>query len=107
MVLANLLRNSLEASVAGNRVRVGAEGAAVSGGGVRFTVEDEGSGLDPDVIPRLFTPFTTTKAQGTGLGLSLSKKFVDAHGGTISIVPMDKGARAEVVFPVEPITEET
>jgi len=73
---------------------------------VRFIVEDEGSGLDPAVIPRLFTPFTTTKAQGTGLGLSLSKKFVDAHGGSISISAMDKGARAEVVFPVEPITEE-
>jgi PAS domain S-box-containing protein len=107
MVLANLLRNSLEASTAGGRVRIGADEAGVSGGGVRFTVEDEGSGLDPEVIPRLFTPFTTTKAQGTGLGLSLSKKFVDAHGGTISLAAMDKGARAEVVFPVEPITEET
>ena len=107
MVLANLLRNSLEASSPGGRVRVGAVEADGSSGGVRFIVEDQGSGLKPEIIPRLFTPFTTTKAQGTGLGLSLSKKFVDAHGGTISISAMDKGARAEVVFPVEPITEET
>jgi len=106
MVLANLLRNSLEASSAGGRVRLGVTGDGVPGGGVRFSVEDEGSGLDPELLPRLFTPFVTNKAQGTGLGLSLSKKFVDAHGGTISIRAMDKGARAEVVFPVEPITEE-
>lgn len=107
MVLSNLLRNSLEASSSGGRVVISVADAVGPVAGVRFTVEDGGSGLDPAVIPRLFTPFTTTKAQGTGLGLSLSKKFVDAHGGTISITPMDKGARAEVVFPVEPITEET
>jgi len=106
MVLANLLRNALEASQAGSRVLVRVEGANGTSPGVLLTVEDAGSGLAPEIVPKLFTPFTTTKAQGTGLGLSLAKKFVDAHGGAISLTTLDKGTRAEVVFPVDPMMDE-
>jgi len=112
-VLANLLRNALEACRAGGHVRVRAtaehdtaatNGAGERGGasGVVVTVEDDGTGLSPDILPRLFTPFVTTKAQGTGLGLSFAKKFVEAHGGSIALMPLPRGVRAEVHLPVEP-----
>jgi signal transduction histidine kinase len=52
---------------------------------VRITVEDTGPGIPADEIPRLFTPFYTTKANGTGLGLAYSKKVVEAMGGKISL----------------------
>jgi signal transduction histidine kinase len=101
-VLANLLRNALEASRSGGHVRVHAARENGTSSGIFVSVEDDGAGLTADILPRLFTPFVTTKAQGTGLGLSLAKKFVEAHGGTIALVPLPRGVRAEVRLPSGP-----
>jgi len=104
--VANLLRNALEACSAGGRVRVMVSADDGAAEGVTVTVEDDGVGLAVEIRPRLFTPFATTKAQGTGLGLSLARKFVEAHGGTISLTPLPKGTKARIRLPVEPITDE-
>jgi two-component system sensor histidine kinase VicK len=53
------------------------------GGEITIAVKDEGLGIDPDIMPRLFTKFATKSEQGTGLGLYISKAIVDAHGGRI------------------------
>jgi PAS domain S-box-containing protein len=103
-VFGNLLRNALEACVDGGRVAV--SGRAEGTSGVRIAIEDDGSGIPDDIRPRLFMPFVTSKARGTGLGLSLAKKYVEAHGGTISLVPLPKGARAEVFLPMEAMGDE-
>jgi len=103
-VFANLIRNALEASKSGGRVTV--SGRAEGGAGVRLAVEDDGSGIPDDIRPRLFMPFVTSKARGTGLGLSLAKKYVEAHGGTISLEPLPKGTRAEVFLPIEAMGDE-
>ncbi|HJR48561.1 MAG TPA: HAMP domain-containing sensor histidine kinase [Nitrososphaeraceae archaeon] len=47
------------------------------------SVKDTGSGIDPEIMPRLFTKFTTKSQTGTGLGLFISKSIIEAHGGRI------------------------
>lgn len=63
-------------------------------------IEDNGPGIPPEIQPRLFTPFVTSKAQGTGLGLSFVKKVMSDHKGTVTYVQNRKnGACFELVFP--------
>jgi signal transduction histidine kinase len=51
---------------------------------VMFSIGDNGTGIDPEVFPRLFHKFASKSFQGTGLGLFISKSIVEAHGGKIS-----------------------
>lgn len=52
---------------------------------VLITVADQGKGIPPENLPNIFRPFFTTKGHGTGLGLSLARRIVEAHGGTITV----------------------
>ena len=59
------------------------------------SIRDRGEGIDSDILPRLFTKFTTKSSQGTGLGLYISKSIIEAHGGQIwaqNNYDNDKGA---------------
>ena len=100
--LANLMRNALEACAKGGRVVVRAAPLIGDGQGVAVRVDDDGAGVPAEILPKLFSPFVTSKARGTGLGLSLAKKFVEAHGGSIALTPLAKGTRAEIRLPAEP-----
>ncbi|MCB9786346.1 MAG: two-component sensor histidine kinase [Deltaproteobacteria bacterium] len=80
-VLVNLVRNAVQASPPGARVE--ARAAAAPGGGLLLEVRDKGPGLPDDDVERLFEPFQTDKVRGTGLGLAVARRIVDAHGGTI------------------------
>src|SRR5262249_43624724 len=64
---------------------------------LRIAVRDNGPGLKPDVKGRIFDPFFTTKTKGTGLGMAISKRIVEAHGGQIGVGP-DPAAGAEIVL---------
>lgn len=74
-------------------------------GGMMMSVEiiDSGKGLDPEILKHLFTPFNTSKKQGTGLGLVISLKIVRDHGGTLVLEnnPSGKGAVARVLLPLK------
>jgi signal transduction histidine kinase len=92
--ISNLVQNALIAQGRRSPVRVSAR--VVDGGRPeRLVVEttDDGEGVPPDARDRLFTPFFTTRAAGTGLGLALVKRIVEAHGGTVAYEsPEDGGA---------------
>ena len=62
----------------------------------------------PEIKYKLFTPFVTTRAQGTGLGLSFTKKVLEDHGGLIRILerPLETGAGFEVILPITVAMEE-
>lgn len=91
--LANVLRNAIEAMPGGGTLEVetnarpGARGDAVI-----IRVTDSGGGIPPHQLDRLFQPFYTTKAGGTGLGLCLARKFIRAHGGDLLVAsPVEAG----------------
>lgn len=81
-VFLNLFRNAREAMTTGGALRVA---VTVEGGEAIVRIEDTGPGLPPAVRERLFEPFFSTKDRGTGIGLSLSRQIVEAHGGRIGI----------------------
>lgn len=84
-VLTNLMRNAVEAmkDTIGKELRVVI--APDGNGDVTLLVEDSGPGIAPDIAPDLFKPFTTSKAGGMGIGLSISKRIVEAHGGEMKV----------------------
>jgi signal transduction histidine kinase len=80
-VLVNLLLNALDMLPRGGRVKFAVRPAA--GGGAVVTVADDGPGIAPHVRERLFEPFVSGKDSGLGLGLSICRRLIEAHGGTI------------------------
>jgi two-component system sensor histidine kinase HydH len=96
-VLVNLLRNAVEASPDGVRAEasVGRENGALV-----FRVRDHGTGVTAGETERIFEPFYTTRAQGTGLGLAVARRIVEQHGGTLTArTHEDGGAEFRVVIP--------
>ena len=89
--LLNVLRNSREAMLQGGNIRVVTRAAETT-----FTIEvhDDGPGIAPQVLPRVFEPFFSTKVAGTGLGLSLTLEIVHGHAGAIRI---ENGAQGGTV----------
>jgi two-component system, sensor histidine kinase FlrB len=81
--LTNLLENAFQSVSTGGRVSLG---VTVGDDTVAFTVRDNGRGMAPDVVARLFEPFFTTRAEGTGLGLAIARGVARAHGGGIDVV---------------------
>ncbi len=80
--LLNLVRNAIQASGTGGRVKLSIRQTDQE---VTFAVSDSGPGIDDDSRKRIFEPFFTTRQKGTGLGLALVKRIVDAHGGLLSL----------------------
>jgi signal transduction histidine kinase len=98
-VLINLLVNAAEASRSGCTVYVQAD--APRQGRVAIRVLDEGSGLADEALDRLFDPFFTTKERGTGLGLTIAHRLMEAYGGGLSGRNRPEGgAEFTVVLPV-------
>jgi C4-dicarboxylate-specific signal transduction histidine kinase len=100
-VLVNLVRNSAEALTQAGRHdgRVVIEARRETGDRVAIRVLDNGPGLDPDLAGETVMPFTTTKNDGLGLGLSLSRSIVEAHGGKLTIDSGPRGVTASFTLP--------
>jgi signal transduction histidine kinase len=80
-VIANLLTNAIKFTKEGE-ISITTERTSDNGAAL-ITVRDSGSGIDPEVLPKLFEKFVTKSEKGTGIGLYISKNIVEAHGGTI------------------------
>jgi len=92
---SNLCRNAVEACTAVSP-HIIVEGAR-EGGALRVSVIDNGPGLDPKVADRIFRPFFTTKARGTGLGLALVQKIIVTHNGRIHAANSGSGGACMTV----------
>ncbi len=102
-ILLNLIANAVKFSESGTNVEVGAEEVPSA---VRFWVRDEGPGMDPALVGRLFQPFVqgdstlVKKHQGTGLGLAISRRLTEEHGGAIEVSSAPgKGSTFSVSIP--------
>lgn len=84
-VLLNLMRNALEAMEQSERRELLLSTSPADAGMVSINVADTGSGISPEVASQLFQPFVTTKPQGMGVGLSISRTIVEAHGGQLTV----------------------
>ncbi len=91
-VLVNLIRNAVEILLEAPGPRaLGIETMLLDDGLVQVSVTDSGAGLAPEVRAHLFQPFVTTKQKGMGLGLSICRTIVEAHGGKIWVEPRPQG----------------
>jgi two-component system sensor kinase FixL len=90
-VLTNLIRNAMEAMRDSDRKELTIATFNDQPGWLTVTVSDTGPGISEEVAAQLFRPFVTTKAGGMGIGLSISKRIVESHGGEISVRKNEAG----------------
>jgi signal transduction histidine kinase len=104
--LINLLLNAIQATPPGGSVQVVAAAAVKT---LRIAVADSGSGIAPEMMDRIFDPYFTTKPEGTGLGLPIALRIIQAHGGTLDVSSaLGGGTTVEVRLPIAtPGPEET
>lgn len=100
-VLVNLVRNALESMVVlPPRLRQVSITTFLGSGDVHCLVQDTGPGINQDVRRRLFEPFFTTKREGLGMGLSISRSIVEAHGGVLHAEALPTGAAFHFSIPL-------
>ncbi|NNJ70914.1 MAG: HAMP domain-containing histidine kinase, partial [Kiritimatiellales bacterium] len=99
----HLLMNAAEnmADAPGSRINVTVKGHAFEkgGGNVYVMIADNGSGMDESLRDNVFSPFSTTKARGLGLGLPIAKRAVIDHNGQIDIETSAGGTTISIIFP--------
>jgi signal transduction histidine kinase len=104
-VLMNLILNGTEAMVdtPPDDRRICVRSECVGRSAVRLSVSDCGPGLTPAEADRVFDAFYTTKADGLGLGLTISRTIVESHGGSLQVVPnVDGGLTVSFTLPISP-----
>jgi signal transduction histidine kinase len=96
----NLVLNALQATPSGGTIVIGVRGDADE---LAIEVRDTGEGMTGEVLPRAFDAFFTTREGGTGLGLPITRRIVEAHGGTVAMRSREgEGTVATISLPVGP-----
>jgi PAS domain S-box-containing protein len=99
-VYINLMKNAFDAMPSGGTLKVV---SSLQTDRISISFIDSGQGISPEMLSQIFSPLFTTKAQGMGFGLSISKRIVEAHGGTISVESkLGEGTTFTATFPLEP-----
>jgi signal transduction histidine kinase len=107
-VFVNLLLNGMDAAGRGGVLHVILSGPDTPGGSCRIAFRDSGKGIPEEALQELFEPFVTTKEQGMGLGLAISRRIVEEHGGTIVAANCPGGgAEFTVTLPTSAVATET
>lgn len=103
-VFRNILENALAACHERVEIKVHCTRAEIEGQpAIRIAFRDNGPGLNPEQKQRIFDPFFTTKTKGTGLGMAIAKRIVEAHGGQIAVgIGSDRGAEILITLPYKP-----
>jgi two-component system sensor histidine kinase HydH len=100
-VFMNLFLNALEAMPAGGTLTVEVHGMNSQKGWIQIEVKDTGKGIEPDHLTKIFDPFFTTKSKGLGLGLAITQKIMEGHGGTIGVESLsERGSTFILRLPV-------
>ena len=94
-MFANLLLNAAQAGAQHVDVRGG-----LTDGIARVEIRDDGPGVSASIRARLFEPFATGRAEGTGLGLAVSRRIVERHGGSLRLLDGPGGAAFEISLPL-------
>ena len=94
--IANLIENAFQAAPSG-RVRLASHGVDSK---VVIGVEDNGPGVAPELLPKIFDPYFSTKSTGTGLGLAIARKAIEEHGGVIRAENVHPGLRVVIELPI-------
>lgn len=103
--LVNVVENALHAMPGLGRLSIA---AAPHEHGVEIAIADTGIGMDPEALARVFEPYFSTKALGTGLGLTIAKRNLESHGGTISVASArGRGTTVTLWLPAAPATAST
>jgi PAS domain S-box-containing protein len=103
-VFVNMIKNAVDAMPNGGKLTIESR---ESNGDLRIVFSDTGAGMSEQTLRNIFRPLFTTKAKGMGFGLSICKRFVEAHGGRISVQSkIGKGSMFIVTLPVLPQSEE-
>jgi signal transduction histidine kinase len=99
----NILENAVQASPAGAEIQVQCKNIGIASDPcLEVIVRDQGPGLTPEQRQRILEPFYTTKAKGTGLGMAIVQRIVQAHGGQVRVGDTNgQGAEIVVIFPQE------
>ncbi|MBE0583401.1 MAG: hypothetical protein IH612_06505, partial [Desulfofustis sp.] len=98
-VVLNLGLNAIQAMNQGGTLTIA---TGIDAGRLKIIVADDGPGISPDLIDTVFDPYVTTKPEGTGLGLALSKKIVDDHRGRLTLDSSEgQGTRAIIELPCQ------
>jgi two-component system, LuxR family, sensor kinase FixL len=101
-VLTNLMRNAIEAMRDSTRKELTVSTENTGDGHVRVTISDTGPGIAADILENLFQPFVTSKATGMGIGLSISRRIIEAHGGKVSAANQSEGgAKFMFTLPID------
>ena len=103
-VLINLLDNAAQAMTEADRERKITISTALVGNRFELAIEDTGSGIPSDILPKVFEPLFSTKSFGTGLGLPMVKQIIEQHGGTI-VITSESGKGTKVTVRLETARE--
>jgi PAS domain S-box-containing protein len=102
-VFRNILENSLAACADPVEIHIRCTDSHSDGApAIRIVIRDNGPGLSAEVRQRLFEPFFTTKTKGTGLGMAIARRIIEAHGGQILAGTVSPGAEIHVLLPRDP-----
>ena len=98
-VFINMVKNAIDAMSNGGTLTIKSK---ETNGSADVTISDTGTGLSEETIKKLWTPLFTTKAKGMGFGLAISKRLIEAHGGSVSVKSeLGKGTTFTIIIPIK------